>query len=318
MRKIPANLITLYADVLQRAEAGGYRPGSISTKTVKGRKFLYAVEREGSLRSQRYLGPADSSEAQGAAENVRRAQSDARERRATVRALKNASILAPTPEIGRILEAVETAGLFRDGLILIGTAAYRLYPLVVGYYLGSAAMMTQDADFSVASFAGKDVIDFEAVLKKADPSFKAHMSNTDKAPKTYKSADGFTVDLLTKHVRNRKTPVPVPKLTAAAEALSYQEYLAEETMNAVALHGSGVLVRVPTPIRYAIHKLIVAQQRAKTNPKRRKDLLQAKELLAVMREIDEDNYVDEIAAARRRGSKWKAMVDASLKDVANL
>ena len=316
MRKIPANLLTLYADLLQRAEAGGPRPGSISSKTVRGRKFLYAVEREGHVRTQRYLGPANNASAQAAAEDARRAQSDAVERRATVRALKNASIPAPPAQTGRILHAVESAGLFRSGLVLIGTAAYRLYPAALGYYLSSSAIMTQDADFSVAAFAGGEVVDFEAILQKADPSFKARMANTDKAPHAFKSADGFMVELLTKHVRNRTTPVPVPALTASAEALSFQEYLTEDTMTIVALHGAGVPVRVPAPLRYGIHKLIVAQQRAKTNPKRRKDLIQAKELLAVMREIDPEGYADEMTAARKRGQKWRKMIDASLQEIA--
>ncbi len=316
MRKIPLNAMTLYADLLQRAEDRPVHSASVTSRTVAGRQFLYATERSGPSRVQRYLGPADDPVAAAAADEVRRTGTEARERRATVSALKRMSLPAPTTGMGRILEAVEDAGLFRDGLILIGTAAYRLYSPVVGYFLGSAAMMTQDADFSVAAFSGKDVVDFETILQEADPTFKARMANTDKAPKAFKASDGFVVELLTKHVRNRTTPVPVPKLTAAAEALSFQEYLAEETMNVVALHGPGVLVRVPAPMRYAIHKLIVAQQRAKTNPKRRKDLLQAKELLTALREVDEDSYVDAIATARRRGQKWRTMIDASLKEIA--
>ena len=63
-------------------------------------------------------------------------------------------------------------------------------------------------------------------------------------------------------------------------------------------------------------KLIVAQQRAKTNPKRGKDLMQANELLTILREIDEDGYEDEISAARKRGTKWRAMIDASLAEIA--
>jgi hypothetical protein len=39
------------------------------------------------------------------------------------------------------------------------------------------------------------------------------------------------------------------------------EYLIENPLPAVILHGSGVLARVPQPARYAVHKLIVAQKR---------------------------------------------------------
>jgi hypothetical protein len=46
------------------------------------------------------------------------------------------------------------------------------------------------------------------------------------------------------------------------EALSFQEYLTEQTIDAAALYGAGVLVRVPAPQPYAVQKLIAAQKRA--------------------------------------------------------
>lgn len=311
--------MTLYADLLQRAQSGPARSGSISVKSVGGRKFLYAVQTalDGSARTQRYLGPEDDPEAVALADNIRRRGAEARERRAIVSGLKRMGLQGPPLDLGRILHAVDDAGLFADGLILIGTAAYRLYPLILGYHLGSEAMTTQDADFSVAAFMGRETIDFEAVLKTADPTFNARMSNTDRAPKAFRNASGFTVELLTKYGRNRNSPVAVPKLTAAAEALSYQEYLASDTMETVALHGPGALVRVPTPMRYAIHKLIVAQMRGRLNPKHRKDLLQASKLLTILRGIDPDQFDDDISAARRRGRKWREAIDASLKMISS-
>ena len=96
------------------------------------------------------------------------------------------------------------------------------------------------------------------------------------------------VDLLTRYGRGRKSPVQVPSLKCAAEALSFQEYLSEETIEAAALYGMGVLVRVPAPQTYATHKLIVAQQRnASQRAKKRKDLQQAKELIDIFLETDE-------------------------------
>ena len=38
------------------------------------------------------------------------------------------------------------------------------------------------------------------------------------------------------------------------------EYLAEESIEAVVLYGIGVLVRVPPPLRDAVHKLLIAQE----------------------------------------------------------
>jgi len=58
------------------------------------------------------------------AEEIRRAAQDARLRRSTVSMLKRSGVPAPTLAMGRLMEAVANAGLFRKGLILVGTGAY--------------------------------------------------------------------------------------------------------------------------------------------------------------------------------------------------
>ena len=98
---------------------------------------------------------------------------------------------------------------------------------------------------------------------------------------------GFAVEILTRYGRGRKSPVVIDSLTCAAEALSYQEYLVEDTSEVVALYGPGVLVRIPTPVKYAVHKLLIAQRRKPHDPKKQKDLMQARELLDILIETDE-------------------------------
>jgi hypothetical protein len=93
------------------------------------------------------------------------------------------------------------------------------------------------------------------------------------------------------------------------------EYLAEESIEAVALYGPGVLISVPPPMRYAIHKLLVAQERKSHSPKRNKDLKQAKDLIDVFVETDSLAFEDALDDARNRGSKWKKSIDASLREI---
>ena len=314
---MPLNMQTLYADLVQRAGQGDVRAGSISTKTVDGKTYLYAVEKHGKLRLQRFLGPAASADVQGQARQIRFAAEEAKQRRATVAALKNARVPAPSMVLGRILEVIANAGLFERGVTLVGTAAYQTYGCALGVYLPASALMTNDADISVAEFvAGGEAVDIESILKRADPTFRPVWGARDKLPKMFKSSNGFSVDVVTRFVRGRTSPVEIVSLGCAAEALSYQEYPAEETMSVVALYGSGVLVRVPVPLRYAIHKLIVAQQRKPAQAaKKRKDLMQAKELIDIFIATDEDALLDGLEEARGRGRAWKAAIDASLKEL---
>jgi len=76
-----------------------------------------------------------------------------------------------------------------------------------------------------------------------------------------------------------------------------------QPVEAVALHGGGVLVNVPEPSRFAVHKLIVSRVRSEV-PKRAKDLWQASCLLTVQLRQDKHGLIDAFAEALARGPKW--------------
>jgi hypothetical protein len=316
MKLIPLSLMTLYADLNQRLLMRDVRPGSISTKTDKGKKYLYAVEKNGQARAQRYLGPAGDTLAQAAADKVRRAQAEAKELRSIVSSLKNARIPAPTITQGRILEVVSNAGLFDRGVTLVGTVAYQTYACAIGAYLDAASYVTNDVDLSVAEFvAGDEALDIGAILRQADPQFEPCWHAADKLPRIFRTPS-FQVDIVTKFGRGRTSPLPVEGLRCAAAALTFQEYLTEETMEVAALYGAGVLVRVPLPIRFAIHKLLVAQERGVTElAKRQKDLRQASELIDILIETDEATVLDTLDATRQRGKRWRSGINASLEEL---
>lgn len=317
MRSIPLNFQTIYADLLQSiALSEGEERGSVSLRKIKGNSYYYVTTKDGATRKQRLLGPASDASVQLEAEVIRAAAARAKARRTTVSALKRAHVPGPSLPLGRVLEAMANAGLFRSGAVLVGTAAYQTYPCVVGAYLPSGALMTNDADLLVSSFVAPDVpLDLEKILQRADPTFRAHMSNTDERPRIFKAADDFQVDVLTKFGRHRKSPVRVEDLKCSAEALKFMEYLAgSETLDAVALYGPGVLVRVPRPSRYAIHKLLIAPER-KGGVKHSKDLAQAKDLIDVFLETDRAGLEDELSSARGRGPSWRQNIDTSLRQL---
>lgn len=311
------NVMTLYADLAQRLELQDVRPGSISTKRVDGKPYLYAVEKDGIARIQRFLGPAGSPDALAEADRIRRAAREARELRSTVALLKQARVPGPTLLMGRILEVLSNAGLFNRGITLVGTAAYQTYACLIGSYLQASALMTNDIDLSVAEFvASGSSEDIGAILKRADPTFEPYWGNEDRLPKVFRTASGFSVDIVTKYGRGRRSPVLFQPLGCSAEALGYAEYPVGETLEAVVLYGSGVLVRVPTPLRYAIHKLIVAQQRKPPQAaKRAKDLMQARELIDVLLVSQDAELQDALDEARLRGKGWRTAINASLHEL---
>ena len=315
MRKIPLNLLTLYADLLQNVGLDEIPEGSITIRTVKTIKYVYLTEKV--TRRQINLGRADNPDVMERAEVIRHKTEASKSLRATVTALKNAKIPAPSLPLGRVLQAIASAGLFNRGIILVGTAAYQTYSCILGYYLPGSAIMTNDADLLAASFvAGEDALDLEEILQRADPTFKAQMSRNDTLPKVFRASNAFQVDVLTRYGRGRTSPVPIKGLGCAAEALTFMEYLAEDPIDAVALYGTGVPVKVPRPLRYAIHKLLIAQERSGRHvPKKAKDLLQAKDIIGAYQDDNPEELEDELAAARNRGRAWKKNINASLNEI---
>lgn len=112
-----------------------------------------------------------------------------------------------------------------------------------------------------------------------------------------------------------ETVKPLPALGVSAQTLNYLNFLMAEPIQAVALYRSGVLVQVPRPERFAIHKLIVADRRVggPDQLKARKDRAQAEFLVKVLSEDRPDDLAEAYEDALSRGPRWRERIQASLK-----
>lgn len=122
---------------------------------------------------------------------------------------------------------------------------------------------------------------------------------------------GVLVELLTPNEGpDRDEPVELPALGAYALPLRFLDYLIHEPTQAAALYRSGVLVNVPQPARYAIHKLIVATRRVSSAAaKARKDIEQSAALIRVLAEDRPDELEEAFVEACGRGPSWREAVD---------
>jgi hypothetical protein len=84
------------------------------------------------------------------------------------------------------------------------------------------------------------------------------------------------------------------------------DYLIGEATDETVLYGRRV--RVPDPLRYAIHKVIIAGRRVAQRQKNPKDIAQAHAVIAAYRARDPEALDDAFAAARRSGRVWRAAV----------
>lgn len=319
-KTIPLSLQTAFADLIQRVD-GAPTPGSVYAHERNGERFLNVKTRVGSTRLDLPIGAAGNPDVDAQARQYRLGMKLAQERRKVVTLLRNAGFPAPSRQMGAILDAVAAAGLFANGAVLVGTAAYLVSAPIVGEFLPAATVMTGDVDLATANIAlsAAPPEAFLAILKRADPSFEAIMPLDPRKPSSrFRTEDRFLVDLLMPvQKREQPDPTPLPKLSAGATPLQYMAYLIQSPIRTIALHGSGVPVMVPQPARYAVHKLLVAQRRNPANrAKRSKDLMQAEVLIDALSRTDPFALEDAMEEARSRGKAgWSDLIDRSLTEI---
>lgn len=315
---IPHTVQTLYADLLQHVETAPLA-GSVYRRTVQGNDYIYAKIPVGSTRVDRFIGKVGDPAAEGDALLLQQGAELAGQRRRLVAMLRREGLASPDRFMGAILDALSYAGLFQAGGVLVGTGAYLMSEPLVGSRLPAPTLMTGDLDLASANVAitadPPEAID--TILRRADPTFTGIPQLDAGAPSSrFRNASGYLVDLLTP-TRNRddSNPVPLANLGAGAAPLQHLAWLIEGSVRAVALWGSGVLVNIPQPARFAVHKLILAQRRDAANrTKRSKDLAQAKALIDVLHANDPFALEDALNDARAQGEKgWNAPLERSLK-----
>ena len=125
----------------------------------------------------------------------------------------------------------------------------------------------------------------------------------------YRTPDGYAVDVLTtsRNARDEETS-RLEALKTDATPLRFMDFLLRDTVETAVLHGDGVLVRVPAPARYAVHKLIISRKRGQANPKRRKDVEQAQALIQALALDDPFALREAYSEARDRGETWRELL----------
>jgi hypothetical protein len=185
-----------------------------------------------------------------------------------------------------VVAALAASGVFRLRGVLVGTVAYQAYAAMLGVRLPAAVVQTEDVDVAqaanVSAEVGEATRPMAEVLREVDPSFQPVPGIDPQRVVRYAAASGVRVEFLTPN-RGPETEEPqrLPALGTDAQPLRFLDFLIWEPEQAVLLHGAGILVTVPAPQRYALHKLIISRRR-RNDSKRDKDRMQAQALLDVL------------------------------------
>ncbi|MGH6943976.1 MAG: nucleotidyltransferase family protein [Geminicoccaceae bacterium] len=312
----------MYAELVERCAiarlASDFPPtGSFFPKTVRGRKYWYFQDGTAQGRRQRYVGPESPELLRQIAEH-REAKDSYRQRRQMVTALQRAGLPSPDAMTGRVLEALAETGIFRLRAVVVGTVAYQAYSGLLGVRLADTNIRTSDLDlaqFRSISLAVEDKVDvpFEAALRSVDSRFRPipAMSDGRHATRFVLGHDDYRVEILTPNRGpDDDRPVDLPALQAEGQPLRFLDFLIYQEIKAAVLWGPGILINVPSPERYALHKLLVSRRRiqsAESQTKARKDVRQAAELIRVLAQRRPYELHDAWAELQGRGPKWRRL-----------
>ena len=261
--------------VLERSNAGGYRFYAHQYYDAAGRKV------------EKYIaGPVGDAGADARAEELREKIRSLGETVRSIRLLTREGFKIADAKTYATVASLCNHRLFLAGASLVGSHAYGALLNQLG--VRAAQYATRDVDIArnaKLAFAAAPQLSFLEMLKSSGIAFfEVPNLNKRKPGTSFKEAGSsfFQVDLLVPSSTNAIQIAPVPELKAHATALPYLRYLLGDWQETVLLAREGCcMVRVPTPERFALHKLIVSQLR-KGGSKAIRDMEQASVLLAVL------------------------------------
>lgn len=307
---------------LLRDEAASDLKGKPTLRQVNGRGYWYDRYRLGAQTVDRYIGEdtADLRQRLDQYEDLRATAKDRqRETARLIRLLRAEGYMTPDVGSGQILQAMARAGVFRLGGTIVGTHAFRQYEGVLGVRIG-ADQAAQTNDIDIASFERLSL----ALGDQVDPGLTEVFRTLSFAPlpaidahRTWRwtqTSRQTLVEFLTPSFAAEEGLRDLPALGVSAQALHFLNYLIAEPIQVPLLYRQGVLIQVPRPERFAIHKLIVAERRREGagSLKSRKDRAQAAFLIDVLAEEMPDALADADRAARDKGPAWRAALENSL------
>jgi len=297
--------------------------GSPTRVERSGRSYWYDSYRVGTDVRKTYIGedsPELQHRLQRSAEIAAEREQSRRHRSRLIRILRAEGFSSVDAATGSLLNAMSKAGVFRLGGTIVGTQAFRLYEGELGVqYAFDQAAQTNDIDiasFERLSLALDDIVSEPLTEVLAEFQFDAVPSlERDKVWRWKQSRSELLLEFLTPSFEAAEDIRPLAALGVHAQSLHYLNYLIADPIKVAVVYRSGVLVQVPRPERFAIHKLIVADRRREGSEslKAMKDRAQAHYLIDILAELRPDDLLEAIEDASSRGANWQKRLQATLQ-----
>lgn len=323
---LSSNAQSLYLDLLSSLEDEALSEivGTVIEKEINGKVYLYDNYRLGTRAVHRYIGLKTDA----LSERLARIRTDAEARKARraersklIKQLRAEKVISPDLQTGKTLAAMARAGVFRLGGVLVGTNAFRAYELEVGARFATGDTgATRDIDiagFERFSLAVGDFTDPDIGKALEDLGYQSRKTlDPGQSWRWQIASDGGAreVEFLTPSFEEEEPVKYLDAMQVNAKSLHFLNYLIRDPIRAALTYRDGILVKVPRPERFAIHKLIVAHRRGSRSPvKARKDLNQAALLIQILHETRPFDLEEAFDEAMNEGPRWRECLDGSLR-----
>jgi len=291
-------------------------PGNFTSKTIKGRCYwYYQAQTPDGRPMQIYVGPDSERVQRLIAQKASASHGAPTHIEQLSRACQAMGCTAPLLPHGRVIKKLADFGFFRAGGILAGTHAFLAYQNHLGLTWQSG-QATTDIDFM---HAGKGLsialpatvrIDTHKAIESLQMGF---FPVADHAKYIKLDEQDFALDFLTVMGKSGGKPIFSKQLNVQLQPLKFMELSIEDPLQTTLLTRQGaVLINLPQPDRFAVHKLIVQGERKNQPIKSAKDVIQASALVEWFLLNNPDALMDRIAQTQKTGPGWRRRLNQGL------
>jgi hypothetical protein len=183
----------------------------------------------------------------------------------------------------KVLKYFQNAGIL-DEIILVGSWCMYFYKDYFSAEKYNPSIRTKDIDFLIPlPIKSKNKIDVIEILKP--DGFVVTFSNSGYMRLEHPE---IMIDFLVpERGRGTDKPYPLPHLGVNAQALRFLDFLVK---NIITLKSDNLWIKVPHPVAFGLHKLIISQRR-KTEEKSLKERQEAITILKALVEKGESNKI---------------------------
>ncbi len=331
MKALPESTSLLYSQILTQCLRGSVpnaRGISFSSKTIKGTKQWYLQLVVGEQRTQHYIGP-DSKELRTLIDKEKTQpkifEDEIKLRQQLISMAIAGGAQTLSADVVRVFELLERAGTFLAGGVVVGSHAFALYGNMLGVTWDQASLRTHDIDIAsnksskiLLGIEDKDV-NLKQALLESNLGFFEVPALSNKSPSTTFSLRGkeLSVDLLTPMLgKPNSDPTHISFLNTYAAPVRFLEYLLEDVQQAIIIAKNGILVNVPAPARFALHKLVVSERRdVASQTKSKKDIDQAVQLLDWLQQTRPGDVSLAYESAKKMPTKFLQQLDKIIHDL---